>query len=549
MAPVRLAMAQTNPVVGDVSGNLNQIIERIDLALEADANIVVFPEMALSGYPIEDLAQNEHFLTSNERAIGELATHLTQGKYEGIAVVVGHAACAPSDKSSWATAQNAATVIVNGRVLGRYAKRHLPNYSVFDEYRNFVPGQTSLDFEFEGLRFGVLICEDIWQAGRAVTGLSAQKVDIALVLNGSPFEQSKDDTRLALVQTLAREHDCAVVYVNLVGGQDDLVFDGGSFATLADGSLIARYPQFIEHLELIEFESKNAAKAQKPLSDELETENQIWSALVTGLRDYVEKNQFRGVVLGLSGGIDSAVCAALATDALGADRVFGVTMPSDYSSVHSITDALDLGKRLGIAVRNEPISALVAGFEHQLGLVGLSAENVQARVRGVILMGISNQEGLLVLSTGNKTEISVGYSTIYGDTVGGFAPIKDVPKTLVWELARWRNQRAESNGVEAPIPHNSITKAPSAELRPGQLDQDSLPPYDLLDTVLHELVEMKRDVDSLVAQGFDRAVVNHVAKLVKASEWKRKQGAIGTKISPLAFGRDRRMPITNRYEG
>jgi NAD+ synthase (glutamine-hydrolysing) len=431
-------------------------------------------------------------------------------------------------------------------VIGKYAKHHLPNYSVFDEYRIFVPGNDLLTFDFMNLRFSVLICEDIWQKGGPVAQLQKSNTDVVLVLNGSPFEIDKDDKRFALVQDLATSSDAAVAYVNLVGGQDDLVFDGDSLLVNNQGELIGRAAQFESDLVLFDIETKNEIASVSPArikkTDDLA---QIWNALVLGLRDYVAKNQFKSVILGLSGGIDSAVCAAIAADAIGAERVFGVSMPSKYSSEHSKSDADDSAERIGLNFRTQPISDFVSVFENQLGLAGIAAENLQARMRGVILMGLSNAEGHLTLTTGNKTELAVGYSTIYGDSVGGFAPIKDVEKTLVWKLAKWRNQQAEASGQTPPIPENSISKPPSAELRPDQTDQDSLPEYALLDELLDAYVERRLGRTEILALGFEETLVDRITTLVDRAEWKRRQGAIGPKITGMAFGRDRRLPITN----
>jgi NAD+ synthase (glutamine-hydrolysing) len=550
MPNVRLAMAQTNPIVGDISGNLAQTIAAIDEAVANQANLVVFGEMNLTGYPIEDLAARPSFIEAAQSAVEQLSAHLGASKYSGLAVVVGHPSRA-SNSNGWSIAHNAATVIIDGKIAGRYAKHHLPNYSVFDEYRNFVPGDELFTFDFNGIRFSTLICEDIWQSGGPVAQLSTAKTDVTLVLNGSPFEVSKTDARLKLVQSLALDHKTSVAYVNLVGGQDDLVFDGNSIFISKTGELIARAPQFATGLCYIDLDGAGAVtgvemgtQGDLELDDELE---QIWNALVLGLRDYVEKNRFASVVLGLSGGIDSAVCASIAADAIGAHRVFGVSMPSKYSSDHSKSDAEDLAERIGCHYRTEAIGDMVEAFESQLNLDGLSSENLQARMRGVILMALSNSEGHLTLTTGNKTELAVGYSTIYGDSVGGFAPIKDVEKTLVWKLASWRNALAVSNGEVPPIPENSISKPPSAELRPEQLDQDSLPEYEVLDALLDAYVERRLGRDQVIAEGFAAETVDRIIGLVDRAEWKRRQGAIGPKITGMAFGRDRRLPITNKF--
>jgi NAD+ synthase (glutamine-hydrolysing) len=532
-------MAQTNPTVGDISGNLAQTMSAIDAAKANGANLVVFGEMNLTGYPIEDLASSQ--------AVEELAETLSSEKYSGLCVVVGHPLRA-SSPNGWSIAHNAATVIIDGRIAGHYAKHHLPNYSVFDEFRNFVPGNKPFSFLFQGLTFSTLICEDIWQDGGNVSHLSSSNTDVALVLNGSPFEVSKTDTRLKLVQELSSTQNCAVAYVNLVGGQDDLVFDGNSFFVNALGELVTRSKQFETDISYIDIETRFVCSSPTPEIEVKDELGEVWDALVLGLRDYVRKNTFKSVVLGLSGGIDSAVCAVLAADAIGASNVYGVSMPSKYSSDHSKGDAAELASRIGCHYRTEAIEGMVEAFETQLKLGGLASENLQARMRGVILMALSNSEGHLTLTTGNKTELAVGYSTIYGDSVGGFAPIKDVEKSLVWKLAEWRNDKALELGLTPPIPQNSITKPPSAELRPGQVDQDSLPDYDLLDSLLDAYVERRLGRDQVISEGFDVSTVDRILGLVDRAEWKRRQGAIGPKITGMAFGRDRRLPITNKFK-
>jgi NAD+ synthase (glutamine-hydrolysing) len=548
MPKVRLALAQTNPVVGDIGANTDLAFEAVKTAVENGANLVLFGEMAITGYPIEDLAARESFIVAAETAVTDLAARLYQAGFGEIAVVIGHPALAPKREShGWAIAQNCASVLLGGKISGSYAKHHLPNYSVFDEYRIFVPGNDLLSFEFQGLKFSILICEDIWQSGGPVAQLAESKTDVVLVLNGSPFEIDKDDKRQKLVRDLATSNSATVAYVNLVGGQDDLVFDGDSLLVDSTGKLIGRAKQFESDLIFFDLESKDeVAMIGDPRITKNDDREQVWNALVLGLRDYVNKNGFKSVVLGLSGGIDSAVCASIAADAIGADRVFGVSMPSRYSSDHSRSDADDSAERIGLHFRTEPIESMVSAFESQLGLDGVAAENLQARMRGVILMGLSNAEGHLTLTTGNKTELAVGYSTIYGDSVGGFAPIKDVEKTLVWELAKWRNEFAVAHGQTPPIPENSISKPPSAELRPDQTDQDSLPEYELLDELLDNYVEKRLGREQIIGLGFDAAVVDRIIGLVDRAEWKRRQGAIGPKITGMAFGRDRRLPITNR---
>lgn len=552
MPNLRLAIVQTNPTVGAISSNLNRCFEQVAEAAKAGANLVLFPEMVVTGYPIEDLATRRSFVSLAEQSVAGFATRLADAGFGAITVVLGHPAIA-SNPNNWAISHNRASVLRDGRILHSYDKHHLPNYGVFDEFRNFVPADQLLTFDCHGLKLSVVICEDIWQTGGPVAQIAQSSTDLTLVLNGSPFEADKDDRRLALVTDLAKRTNSAVAYCNLVGGQDDLVFDGDSLFTTADGKLVGRGPQFVEGILLIDVESKDSAQLvsgnpENEVQTNLDNNWQIWNAIVLGLRDYVEKNGFSSVILGLSGGIDSAVCAALAVDAIGANRVFGVSMPSEYSSDHSKSDAHDLARRLGVSIREVPISQGVNLFGSQLGLSGLAEENLQARLRGLILMSLSNKEGHLVLTTGNKTELAVGYSTIYGDSVGGFAPIKDVAKTLVWQLARWRNSFAVQSGQEAPIPENSISKPPSAELRPGQLDQDSLPDYELLDQILELYIEARLGQDELIERGFEPELVQKISKLVSTAEWKRRQGAIGPKISSMSYGRDRRMPITNKFK-
>ena len=543
MPALRLAMAQINPTVGDLAGNSTQILEKVQQAQDLGSNLVLFPELALTGYPIEDLALSKDFLNDSGKALEALAKELAKRGQGHIRVVVGHPALA-KNPTSWAIGQNCASLIFDGNVRASYAKHHLPNYSVFDEYRVFVPGDELLTFEIDGLRFATVICEDIWQSGGPVSQIASHDVDLALVLNGSPFERSKTDTRLELVSELASKQSTAVAYVNLVGGQDDLVFDGNSFLIDAAGKEIARAKQFDTDLLVVEIESKNSIK---PVTQSTITQTdlaQVWHALVLGVRDYVRKNGFKSVVLGLSGGIDSAVCASIAVDAIGAENVFGVSLPSKYSSDHSLYDAALLAKNTGLVYSTEPIEPYVEQFVEKLELQGLAAENLQARIRAVVLMAKSNTDGHLLLSTGNKTELAVGYSTIYGDAAGGYAPIKDVEKTLVWDLARYRNELATKQGNTPPIPEASISKPPSAELRPDQLDQDSLPEYALLDRILELHIEQRMSESEIIAKGLDAKTVESVIRLVSISEWKRRQSAIGPRITKLAFGRERRLPIT-----
>jgi NAD+ synthase (glutamine-hydrolysing) len=567
-------LAQTDPLLGDLEGNARSVVRVVADAVAAGADIVAFGEMALSGYPIEDLAMRPSFLAAAHERVQRLARDLLDAGFGDIPVIVGHPdgpfepRLLDTSNAPTAIAQNAASVLQGGVVVGRYAKHHLPNYSVFDEYRNFIPGDELLVLRVRGVDVALIICEDLWRDGGPVARVLHADAGLLMVINASPYERDKDEVRLPLVRKRAVENDTAVAYVNIVGGQDDLVFDGDSVVVDRNGGVIARAPQFVEHLLVVDVELDGATDAELPenvqrialadgpsretgsipsdIAELPDDREQIWNALTLGLRDYVEKNRFPSVVLGLSGGIDSAVCAAIAADAIGADRVYGVSMPSRYSSDHSKSDADDLAERIGLHFRTEPIADLVIPFETQLGLTDVAAENLQARARGVLLMGLSNQEGHLVLTTGNKSELAVGYSTIYGDSAGGFAPLKDVPKLLVWELARWRNEFAAARGETPPIPESSITKPPSAELRPGQVDQDSLPDYEVLDAILEEYINGGHSIAEIAELGFDRELVERITGLVDRAEWKRRQGAIGPKISRTAFGRDRRLPITYR---
>lgn len=545
MPTLRLALAQVNTCVGDLDGNAALVRATCGRAAAAGADLVAFPEMALTGYPIEDLALRGSFQRATAETLTDLARALAAGGLGGLTAVVGHLGTSPAGRPT-----NAVAVLRDGRVVARYAKHHLPNYGVFDEYRHFAPGSGTLVLEVAGHRVGVVVCEDIWQEGGPVAALAETGIDLLVVVNGSPYERGKSPLRVRLAQERAAEVVAPVAYVNLVGGQDDLVFDGASFVVDTDGALVAASPAFAEDLLLVDIPAPGEAplrlEGAAPSAAVDDTE-QMYAAVVTGLRDYVRKNGFRSVALGLSGGIDSALVAAVAVDALGAANVVGVAMPSVYSSQHSLDDAADLARRTGLDFRRQPIAPMVDAFQAELGLEGVAAENLQARMRGVILMGLSNAEGHLVLATGNKSELATGYSTIYGDAVGGFAPIKDVSKTRVWELARWRNERALDRGEVPPIPESSITKAPSAELRPGQTDQDSLPDYELLDNVLDAYVEQALGREEMIASGFDAATVDLVLRLVDRAEWKRRQYPMGPKVTSLAFGRDRRLPVTSRW--
>jgi NAD+ synthase (glutamine-hydrolysing) len=575
MAQLRLALAQVNATVGDLGGNAEVVRLWAAKAAEAGAHLVAFPEMVLTGYPVEDLALRTSFVDASREALEQLARDLQTDGVGELPVVVGYLDRAPAGSRdadpTRELPQNCAAVLHRGVVVARYAKHHLPTYGVFDEARVFTPGHDLAVVRVRGVDVALAICEDIWQEGGPVAMAREAGAELLLVLNGSPYERDKDDTRLALAARRAGQAQCALAYLNLVGGQDELVFDGDSIVVDADGSVLARGPQFAEDLLVVDLDlaestfdpadvtegvvftavteepAPSYAARAAPEAPRLDPVGEVYQAVVLGLRDYVRKNGMSSVVLGLSGGIDSALVAALACDAVGASNVVGVSMPSEYSSEHSKDDAADLAKRTGLDYRVQPIKPMVEAFLTHLGLTGVAEENLQARCRGVILMGLSNQEGHLTLATGNKSELATGYSTIYGDSVGGYAPLKDVPKTLVWELATWRNAEAERAGETPPIPPSSITKPPSAELRPGQVDQDSLPPYDVLDAILELYVSGAQGRAQLVAAGFEEAVVDKVVSLVDRAEWKRRQFAPGPKISALAFGRDRRLPITSRW--
>ena len=549
---LRAALAQINPTVGDLAGNAALIADSVKKAQDHGANLIVFPEMIVTGYPVEDLALRPSFQAASIRAVQEIAAGITGD----IVAVVGYL-----DRSSQESGpQNSVAVIHEGKIRATYVKRHLPNYGVFDEFRNFVAGDQSLVVRIHGVDVAVAICEDIWHS---LDSIASRTPGLLVVPNGSPFERNKDDVRLALVQKRAKEIGAPVAYVNMTGGQDDLVFDGDSIVVGKDGSVLARTAQFDDQLIVVDIEcaegtsrpdvviseepTSHAAPTISSIATPLSDEAKMWQALVMGLRDYVGKNGFRSVVLGLSGGIDSALVAAIAIDALGAKRVNGVSMPSKYSSGHSVEDAQALADATGIHFRITPIAPMVAAYMENVVLKGLAEENLQARVRGTTLMGISNQEGHLVLATGNKSELAVGYSTLYGDAVGGFAPIKDIYKTDVWALSRYRNALAVERGQTPPIPNSSITKEPSAELRPDQKDSDSLPDYPLLDQVLRAYVDEDHGYEALLADGFDPELVRRVISLVDKAEYKRRQYPPGTKVSVRAFGKDRRLPMTSRW--
>jgi NAD+ synthase (glutamine-hydrolysing) len=596
---LRIALAQVNATVGDLDGNAGLIVEWTRRAAGQGARAVVFPEMMLTGYPVEDLALRASFVEASIATLHEVAARLRAEGLGGVAVVTGYldrrTGLAPRTGLPAGAPLDAAALLHGGRVVITSAKHHLPNYGVFDEFRYFVPGDTLPVFRLpagdgDNVDIATAICEDLWQDGGPVAVCARAGAGLLLVPNASPYERGKDHVRLELVVRRAREAGAALAYANMIGGQDELVFDGDSILVAADGTLLARGPQFEEALVVADLELPAAEPGPLPGDQPVDAEDgtaitikrvalpdtgaagvtgpaeiaegpfwprlsdpaEVYAALVTGVRDYVRKNRFRSVILALSGGIDSALTATIAADAIGPDHVHVVLMPSRYSSEHSVIDAEDLVKRQGLHALTVPIASMVDAFTEELAPAGFPetgkpAENLQARVRGVVLMALSNAGGHLVLTTGNKSELATGYSTLYGDSAGGFGPIKDVPKTLVWELARWRNAEASRLGATPPIPENSITKPPSAELAPGQLDTDSLPPYDVLDPLLDDYVEKDMGVAELVAAGHDPALVERVVRMVDAAEYKRRQYPPGPKISQKNFGRDRRLPITNRW--
>ena len=551
MRTLRIGLAQINTVVGDLDGNAAKILEYAGKAADAGCDVVAFPELAVTGYPPEDLLLRPAFIRDNLAALQRIVDGSpAAGAGRALTLVVGFV---DDDDGLY----NAAAVIQDRRLAGVYRKQLLPNYGVFDEQRYFQHGVETPVFEIAGVAAGVNVCEDIWEAGGPTSAQASAGAQLILNINGSPYHAGKRRDREELLSARATENGLAVCYINMVGGQDELVFDGGSMVFNQRGELIARAAQFEEELLLCDVElpgeSAAAASARTPLTarlaEPLGPEAEVYAALVMGTRDYMRKVGFQSALVGLSGGIDSSLVATIAVDALGAENVHGVSMPSRYSSEGSMNDAKRLAENLGIELLVTPIEPAHAAFLEMLEPSfagtepGVAEENVQARIRGNILMALSNKFGWLVLTTGNKSEYATGYCTLYGDMAGGFAVIKDVPKTLVYRLAKYRNATADSE----LIPRAAIEKPPSAELREDQLDSDSLPPYDQLDAMLEAYVEQERSLEQIVALGHDEETVRRVMQLVDRSEYKRRQAPPGVKITPRAFGRDRRLPIANGY--
>jgi NAD+ synthase (glutamine-hydrolysing) len=577
---LRLALNQIDSRVGDLTGNTETILRWTRHSAEQGAHLVAFPEMALTGYPVEDLALRSSFVEASRAALRTLAARLAEEGFGELPVVVGYLdrseAAQPKYGQPAGAPRNAAAVLHRGEVALAFAKHHLPNYGVFDEFRYFVPGDTMPVVRVHGVDVALAICEDLWQDGGRVPAARSAEAGLLLSINASPYERDKDDTRLELVRKRAQEAGCTTAYLAMIGGQDELVFDGDSIVVDRDGEVIARAPQFSEGCMVLDLDLPAASAdaptgvvddglridrvvlSQEPLpayepelaggyAPRLDDDEEVYSALVVGLRAYVAKNGFTSVLIGLSGGIDSALVAAIACDAVGAGNVYGVSMPSKYSSEHSKGDAAELARRTGLNFRTVPIEPMFDAYMGSLGLTGLAEENLQSRLRGTLLMAISNQEGHIVLAPGNKSELAVGYSTLYGDSVGAYGPIKDVYKTSIFRLAEWRNRAAAERGQTPPIPENSITKPPSAELRPGQVDTDSLPDYPVLDAILELYVDRDQGADAIVAAGYDRELVVKTLRMVDTAEYKRRQYPPGTKISAKGFGKDRRLPITNGW--
>lgn len=536
---MKAALIQINPTVGALEANTDLIIDRAKSAFDDGARLILFPELTVSGYPPEDLILKDHYCMDCAVQLERLRQELPPEAY----TVVGCPLMRGGKK------YNGAVVFFGGEIIGEYRKMLLPNYGVFDEARIFSAGMEPLVIDMDGQQTAINICEDSWTTdGAALRALEGREVDLLINLSASPYHRGKHSARLGILSAAARKLACPLLYCNLVGGQDELVFDGGSMVLAADGSLLARAAQFRE--DMLCFETENFGRPAAPVESPLPEMAEVYEALKLGLRDYVDKIGFRRVVVALSGGVDSALVLAIAVDALGKERVAAVTMPSQYSSSGTFNDAVAMARGLDVELHTIPIRKLYDSFAEELAAVwgadkapGLAEENLQARIRGTLIMALSNEYGWLVLTTGNKSEMAMGYCTLYGDMNGGYAVIKDVPKTLVFELCRWRNAQAEP----PVIPPGIIERPPSAELRPDQKDTDSLPPYEILDPILMDYVENDLGIASLIAKGHDEALVRRIVHAVELSEYKRRQSPPGVKITPRSFDRDRRMPIVNRY--
>ena len=553
--PLKICVAQLNFVVGDMTGNARRIVEAARSAHAQGARLLLTPELSICGYAAEDLFLRPSFIAACDDAVNGVARELAG--LADMTVVVGHPSGGDARTRSVAVPQryNAASVLRGGKVLATYAKRELPNYQVFDERRYFTPGQGSCVFECEGVRIGLLICEDAWFDAPA-RDAKAQGAELLAVINASPFHVGKGDERESTMAQRSRDCALPLIYAHLVGGQDEVVFEGRSFALQADGTLAGRAASFREDLFALTVQpagAGSAASLQGPVASAGNNDAELWDALVLGVRDYIGKNGFPGVIIGLSGGIDSALVLAVAVDALGRDRVRAVMMPSPYTADISWIDARDMAARLGVRYDEISIVPQFEAFKAALAaeFAGMkedtAEENLQARIRGTLLMALSNKFGSIVLTTGNKSEMATGYCTLYGDMAGGFAVIKDVLKTTVFRLARWRNAHDPYGTGANPIPERIITRPPSAELRPDQKDQDSLPPYEVLDAILERYMENDESLEAIVQAGFDRADVERVTRLVKINEYKRRQAPVGIRVTHRSFGKDWRYPITSKF--
>jgi NAD+ synthase (glutamine-hydrolysing) len=540
MPPFFIALSQSNPVLGDLTKNAQLILDDAKNSNAKGAKLLVTPELSLTGYPPEDLLLRDAFIQAVDRQLNQLAQDLAS--YPNLRVLVGH----PQRTS--AGLQNMASVLFGGKVIASYAKQKLPNHEVFDEVRYFEPGNDACVIDIDGTKVGILICEDAWHSGPAAQAKHAG-AELLIVSNASPYHLEKQDLRQQMIKSIVLETALPLVYLNAVGGQDELVFDGASFALNKSGELVMSLPHFQECFSLIEFKQDHSISdlVKNTISPVISIEAEVYDALVLGVKDYLNKNNFPGAIIGLSGGVDSALVLAIAVDALGADKVRAVMMPSRYTADISWIDAKQMADNLGVQYDEINIAPMVDAFDASLapefqGLpIDATEENIQARVRGTLLMALSNKSGRIVLTTGNKSEMAVGYCTLYGDMAGGFAVIKDVAKTLVYRLCQYRN------GIEAVIPERILTRAPSAELRPDQKDQDSLPEYEVLDAILALYMEQDESIQSIIDRGFKAEDVEKVTRLIKINEYKRRQAPIGVRITQRAFGRDWRYPITNKF--